>query len=154
MITGAGHVCGLQGFVLGEAGRNGREGRHRRLQQHQNKPGIWLSTSWSCGLSCGPRAGKIPAGLCTFSTSTWEHAGEVPPACLSPPGWSSPLRLFVQPGLWGCNCLFGKILGNLSCNCPKRLLLFEIRLEPRLCHPSIRACAPLTRIYYTTNPLM
>ena len=54
----------------------------------------------------------------------------------------------------GCNCSFGKILGNLSCNCPKRLLPFEIRLEPMPCHPGICACAPLTRICYTTNPLM
>lgn len=72
-----------------------------------------------------------------------------PPACLlQVPSGSLPGQAV------GCNCSFGKISGNLSCNCPKCLLPFEIRLEPRWCHPGIRACAPLTRIYYTTNPLM
>lgn len=100
-----------------------------------------------------PRAGKIPAGFCTFFTSMWEHAREVPPACLAPPGWSGPLRLFAQPVLWDVIAR-GKMLGILSCNCPKHVLPLEIRLEPRPCHPSIRACAPLANIYYTTNPLV
>ena len=111
VITGAGHVCRLRGFVLGEAGRNGRKGGHRHPRQRQNKPGTWLSAAWSRGLSCGPRAGKIPAGFCTFSTSMWEHAGEVPPACLSPPGWSGHLGLFAQPRLWDVIARLGKFWG-------------------------------------------
>lgn len=75
-----------------------------------------------------------------------------PPACLLQAG-AVPLGSLPGQAV-GCNCSFGKILGNLSCNCPKHLLPFEIRLEPRQCHPGIRACAPLTGIYYTTNPLM
>ena len=80
--------------------------------------------------------------------------------------WRSATRLPVSSRLerppralcpaWavGCNCLFGKILGNLNCNCPKRLLPLKVELEPRPCQPGIRACASLTSIYYTTKPLM
>lgn len=110
-----------------------------------------IGTSWECssapGLSCGPRASKIPAGLCTFSTSMWKHAGEAspPPACLV---FSSlqqfPRALCLAPAV-GCNFSFRKILGNLSCNCSKCQLPFGIRVEPRLCHTSRHASAPLNQ---------
>lgn len=107
VITGAGHVCRLRGFVLGEAGRKGREGGHWHPQQRRNKLGMWLSAAWSRRLNYWAPGRQDPSWVlhvlhrhvgARWRSATHLQAGAVPSGSL--PG---------QAG--GCNCCLGKLWG-------------------------------------------